>query len=77
MSRGRPAGTTQSNHKERVSITLSRPALDWARSKNINLSATLEETLAAMRYSDMRITAVIVDGDGVHEISANSAKRGC
>ena len=71
MSRGRPAGTTQSNHKERVSITLSRHTLDWARSKNINLSATLEETLAVMRYEDMRITAIIVDSNGIHEISGD------
>ena len=72
MSRGRSTGSKKSGHKIARNITISIANDEWLKTKDINLSAKVDEMLTAMRYEDMRITAIVVDGDGVHEISAKS-----
>lgn len=66
--RGRPIGTTKTNKKQAVSITLSPENLEWVRTQKIALSTEIDLWLTARRWEAQRVTAIVVAEGGIREM---------
>lgn len=66
--RGRPQGTTKTNKKRAISITLSPENLDWVRAQKIALSTEIDLWLTARRWEAQRVTAIVVAEGEIREM---------
>jgi hypothetical protein len=66
--RGRPTGTTKSNKKRAISITLSPANLDWVREQKIALSTEIDLWLTTRRWEAQRVAAIIVAEGEIREM---------